>query len=450
MDFNNFRLQLVLRTILLVVSIVATVLLAVLSSFLFTSIIAGVLSLLQIILFILYAETATRKTNRFFDSISFSDFTANFSNNPSGTSFNKLNRKFNDVINHFKASSKEREEQFDYLKTIVDHISIGVVVFQNDGRVDLVNNSFRKILHISSVHDIKDIKKVDLALAEAMISIKSGHSCLKKLFVGNEFLQLSIYATKFRMRGEEFMMISIQNIHNELEENEIESWQKLTRVLTHEIMNSITPISSLASSVKDLVVRNDGSPKKTEEIDDECLESVQLALTTIEKRSAGLLNFVEVYRNLTRIPKPNFSHFPVRELFNRVTNLMQTDLDQKGIRIECNVFPQQIMITADPDLIEQVLINLLLNSVYALRQTKSPQIRLVASADDGSSYIQVTDNGSGITEDLMDKIFIPFFTSRKDGSGIGLSLSRQIMHLHRGSIYAKSTPFVETVFTLTL
>jgi two-component system, NtrC family, nitrogen regulation sensor histidine kinase NtrY len=448
MAYKNFRVQIIFRSVILSLSIVATVLLAVYSSFVFTSILAGIISVVQVVLLIRYVEETNLKLIRFFDSISFSDFTATFSKPAQGKSFEELNHRFNSVIEQFRTSSKEREEHYNYLHTVVEHISIGIVVFRKNGKVDLVNNSFRKLLRIQGLAYIKELDKVDAQLAEAVMSLKSGSSCLRKLFVGNEFLQLSIYATEFRMRGEEYMLVSIQNIHNELEEKEIESWQKLTRVLTHEIMNSITPISSLASSVKDMVSTDDGSPKKIEDLEEDTLSGIQSALSTIEKRSGGLLNFVDIYRNLTRIPKPNFSHFPVRDLFNRVTGLFQVEFDKKGIRLECQLFPEQIMLTADPDLIEQVLINLVLNSIYAMREVKSPAVRFVAATYNGSTYIQVIDNGAGITEDLIDKIFIPFFTSRKDGSGIGLSLSRQIMHLHKGSIYVRSTPGVETMFTL--
>jgi two-component system, NtrC family, nitrogen regulation sensor histidine kinase NtrY len=448
MNNKNFRFRIIFRSALLALSIAATVLLAVYTPYIFTSVIAGIVSVVQVILLVRYVEETNKKLIRFFDSIEFSDFTATFSQPAKGKSFDELSKKFNEVIEHFRASTKEREEHYNYLHTVVEHISIGIIVFRKNGTVDLVNNSFRKLLRIQNLKEISELKKVDEQLAETIVSLKSGNSCMKKLFVGNELLQLSVYATEFRMRGEEYMLVSVQNIHNELEEKEIESWQKLTRVLTHEIMNSITPISSLASSVNEMVTADDGNPRKIDELDEDALANIQSALNTIEKRSGGLLNFVDIYRNLTRVPKPNFRHFQVRELFNRVASLFQVEFDKKGIRLECQLFPEQITLTADPDLIEQVLINLVLNSIYALRETKSPVIKFIAATDNGSTYIQVIDNGSGITEDLMDKIFIPFFTSRKDGSGIGLSLSRQILHLHKGSIYVRSTPGLETIFTL--
>jgi nitrogen fixation/metabolism regulation signal transduction histidine kinase len=432
----------------LAASICGAVLLFVYTHYYFLPALFCLLVVAQTLLLIRFLENNNRRLQRFFDAINYSDFTLGFSPSQRGRSFDELNQRFNEVVAHFKANRIEKEEHYHYLQTVVEHISVGIIVFRRNGDVDLVNNAFKKILHLAGISHVKDLEKTSVGLGETLLALNSGESCLRKMFLGNELLNLSIYATEFRMRGEEYMLVSIQDIHDELEETEIESWQKLTRVLTHEIMNSITPIASLASSMKGLISREDGSYKTLEEMEPEQIVSLQDALQTIEKRSAGLLRFVDVYRNLTRIPKPGFRHFPVRDLFNRVGSLLQHDLDQYGIRLESRIFPEQLMLTADPDLIEQVLINLVLNSVYALKETRSPYINLTAFTEGGAVYILVSDNGRGITEDLIDKIFVPFFTSRKDGSGVGLSLARQIMHLHKGSIYVRSRPGEETVFTL--
>jgi signal transduction histidine kinase len=250
------------------------------------------------------------------------------------------------------------------------------------------------------------------------------------------------------MRGEDFVLVSIQNIHNELEAKEMDSWQKLIRVLTHEIMNSITPIVSLSGTVKDLLI-DQQSLVLRKEIDEDDVESAQSALSTIETRSQGLLNFVQVYRNLTRIPKPNFRYFEVNELFDRVENLLQPKIKELKIKCDLKAFPPGLMLTADPDLIEQVVINLLINSIHAVKDAPAPRITVVATNSSlNRVLISVSDNGYGIKPDNMEQIFVPFFTSKKEGSGIGLSLSREIMRLHKGNITVKSKPGVETVFTL--
>jgi len=245
------------------------------------------------------------------------------------------------------------------------------------------------------------------------------------------------------------VLVSFQDIHPELEQKEIESWQKLIRVLTHEIMNSITPISSLASTVSSMLNEyKDSNPEITAD-EKEGLKDIIHAISTIESRSKGLLNFVEIYRNLTRIPKPNFRYFSVRETFDRSLELLQPKISEYNIHIKIKIFPQDLKILADPDLIDQVVINLLLNAVDAIKEVPDPQITIVASTNlNNRTTIEFADNGKGIKQDILDKIFMPFFTSKKTGSGIGLSLSRQIMQMHKGSISVRSKPDEGALFTL--
>ena len=249
------------------------------------------------------------------------------------------------------------------------------------------------------------------------------------------------------MRGQVFNLISVQNIQAELEEKEMEAWQNLVRVLTHEIMNSITPISSLASTANDILNQCDGAGE--ENLDSETRHDIREAVRTIQRRSVGLLHFVETYRKMTRIPKPVFRVFKVTDLFSRLQRLMKNELEEKGIGMSWSVEPKSLELTADPELIEQVLINLVLNSIQALEGRTAGRIKVSARLDSsGRPVIQVRDNGPGILEEVREKIFIPFFTTRRDGSGIGLSLSRQIMRLHRGTISVQSDPGVETCFNL--
>jgi signal transduction histidine kinase len=280
-----------------------------------------------------------------------------------------------------------------------------------------------------------------------LFRLKAGEKSLVRVEHNGDKSYLAIFATEIRMRGQVFTLASIQNIQSELEEKEMEAWQNLVRVLTHEIMNSITPISSLASTAHELL--KPGSDPQMQSIEPEVLLDVREAVQTIQKRSQGLLRFVETYRKITRIPKPKFSIFPIAELFARVLKLMHGELGKKSIEFHSSVEPETLELTADPELVEQVLINLILNSIQALAGKPGGRIELTARLDASSrSIIQVRDNGPGILEEVKEKIFIPFFTTKQEGSGIGLSLSRQIMRLHRGTISVQSRPDVETVFTL--
>ncbi len=448
MSFKNFRLLVIGRILLIVLSVILLLLIIGRAEYVISSFILILLIVLQIYGMVRFVERTNRKLSVFLDAIRYSDFSSSFSDKGLGKSFDDLNQAFNEVIREFQKTRAAKEEHFNYLQTVVQHVTTGIVVFKKDGRISMINNAFKRMFRNSNLRLISDLKKVDKDLAEVFMNIKAGDSQLLKVFYDNELMQLSLRATAFRMQGEDYVLVSLQNIHTELEAKEMDSWQKLIRVLTHEIMNSITPIVSLSSTVKGLLIDEQGVQLR-KEIDDEDIESAQSALNTIERRSQSLLNFVQVYRNLTRIPKPNFRHIPVQELFDNVEQLLLPKIRERNIDCQCKVVPPGLMLTADPDLIEQVLINLVINSIHAVQEISNPKIHIVAT-EVGLNHVNifVSDNGYGIKPDNLEQIFVPFFTSKKEGSGIGLSLSREIMRLHKGNITVKSKPQVETRFTL--
>lgn len=450
MAYRSFRIGVVTRTLILVVALSATMWLLHISNHMVSGFIMLLVDLLLIVDLIRYVERTNRRLATFLDSIRHSDFASSFSDKGKGKSFEALSKAFNEVINDFKKTRAEKEENFNYLQTVVQHVSIGIIAFRKDGKVDLLNNAAKRLLKISNLRYIRDLASVKSDLPELLLQMKAGDKNLVKIFLEDELLQLSIYATEFRMRGEEYVLISLQNISAELDEKEVESWQKLIRVLTHEIMNSITPISSLVSTTRQMLYDNEESEIVMNHLDAEDQENVLMALKTIQNRSQGLLNFVEIYRNLTRIPKPNFRYFAVKEIFERAEILMNPKFEQLGIRFATKILPADLMITADPDLIDQVTINLLLNAIDAVKDRPDPQISMIATQNlNGRITIDVSDNGVGIKPDILDKIFMPFFTSKRDGNGIGLSVSRQMMYLHKGNITVKSKPGEGSVFTLT-
>ncbi len=448
MNFKNFRLNIVVRVLLIVASVLLFFAIIQKNEFVVSTFLLGALVVFQIVALVRYVELTNRKLTTFLESIRHSDFVTSFSDKGLGRSFDDLNHAFNEVINEFKKTRAAKEEHFNYLQTVLQHVSIAIIVFRKDGKVDLINNAFKRVFRLANLRYVHELSAIDKNLSELLLHIKAGESDLVKVFNENELLQLSVRATEFRMRNEDFVLVSLQNIHNELEAKEMDSWQKLIRVLTHEIMNSITPIVSLSSTVKDLLI-DEETIRIRQDIDADDVESAQSALRTIERRSQGLLNFVQVYRNLTRIPKPNFRYFEVRELFDRVESLLLPKIEERNIDCTCQVFPPNLMLTADPDLIEQVLINLVINSIHAVQDAEKPVIRILATNTGHHRVsISVTDNGYGIKSDNLEKIFVPFFTSKKEGSGIGLSLAREIMRLHKGNITVRSKPMAETSFSL--
>lgn len=438
------------RVILITLNLLVLLLLIQTDQHPITSFIAIVLLIAQLWNLIYFVERTNRKLTHFLESIRHSDFSTSFSDRALGGTFEGLNRAFNEVITEFRKNRAEKEEHYNYLLTVVQHVNIGILAFKKDGKVDIFNNATKRLLKINNIQHIQELKAIKAELPEILLEMKAGDRQLIKLVIEDNLMQLAVSATEFRMRGEEFVLVSIQNITTELDEKEIESWQNLIRVLTHEIMNSITPISSLASTVEDILFDKENEEQiKLHELEDDDVDNVSEAIATIRNRSQGLLTFVENYRNLTRIPRPNFRYFAVKELFERAHVLLKPKMDKYGIVCTRKVFPDELMITADPDLIDQVFINLLLNAIDACKNTENPQIEVIASINSGDKVtIDIADNGEGIKPDILDKIFMPFFTSKKEGSGIGLSLSRQIMHLHKGSITVKSKPGEGAVFRL--
>lgn len=450
MIYKRFRLQIVVRIILLTLTIFVLTFLFGREQYSVSTMIVLIMIILQVVSLVFYAERTNRRLTKFLESIRHADFAATYTDKGLGKSFEDLSQELNQIVGEFKKNRAEKEEHFNYLLTVVQHVSIGIIVFRRDGKVDVFNNAIKKLLRVNHLRNIHELAEIKDDFADTLLKMKAGDKLLVKMFMEDELIQLSINATEFRMRGEEYVLVSLQNIHPELEEKEIESWQKLIRVLTHEIMNSITPISSLAATIQEMLTDPETDKINVENLSAEDLESIHSAMSTIETRSRGLLNFVEIYRNLTRIPKPNFRYFAVKEAFNRAHELLRPKLDKFEVRCSCKVFPEDLMLLADPDLVDQVIINLMLNAIDAVKEQPDPQISIVASTNlNNRITIDFADNGTGITPDLMDKIFMPFFTSKKEGSGIGLSLSRQIMQMHKGAISVKSKPAEGTVFTLT-
>ncbi len=388
-------------------------------------------------------DRTNRDLARFFDSVRFGDFSQTFRGQSPGGSFVELHAALARVIEAFRTTRTDKEEQALYLQTVVRHIGIGLLVFQEDGEVELINDTAKRLLKISSLKNIRTLEEKSPALVETLFVMKPRDRSLVKVESGDEQFQLLLHAAEFKQRGRDFTLVSIQDIRSELEEREIEAWQKLIRVLTHEIMNSMTPISSLAGTVTDLIEKTCGAG------DPESLSDIQGALRTIQKRSEGLLHFVDGYRSLARVPKPDLKFFPVAELFSQIGRLMKARLEEGGIRLDVSSNPARLEVLADPNLLEQVIINLVLNAGDALAGRSHPRIEIDAALDDrGRPVIQVRDNGRGISPENLDKVFVPFFSTKQSGSGIGLSLSRQIMKLHGGSLSVASKPGQETVFTL--
>jgi nitrogen fixation/metabolism regulation signal transduction histidine kinase len=444
---RRFAVNCIIRVLLLSGSICLLAFLLFKTEFIAASIFLGLIGAYQIYSLIRYVTKTNGDLNRFLLSVRHSDFSQSYTNKLKGSGFDELNTAFSEVTKEFQQAKIEKEEHFRFLQTIIDHVGIALIAFNPDGEVELINNAAKKLLKIPRLGNIKDIESISSGLADKLSSISPGDKDLVKFKQGDNLLQLSIYATGFILRQQQLNLVAMQNIQSELEEKEMISWQNLIRVLTHEIMNSITPIASLASTAAGLL--KDDKECKVPEGLNEVITDVGHAVKTIEKRSKGLITFIDNYRKLTRIPKPDFKIVQVKDLFERVESLMAEQFERHSIRFRMQVDPESLTITADPALIEQVLINLCKNSVEAISGVSRPKIKLKAGTDGlGNPVVKVIDNGKGIAEDVAERIFIPFFTTKPEGSGIGLSLSRQIIRMHKGTIGVTSTPKEKTAFKL--
>jgi nitrogen fixation/metabolism regulation signal transduction histidine kinase len=449
MVFKSFRLNIVARSLGFAAALFLFFYLLAETGLLATALVVALAGAYQIYSLIRYAEKSNAALTRFLESIRYADFSQTFSAQGRGKSFEELNAAFSEVVEKFHKLRDEKEEHSQYLQTVLQHISVGLIAFTPDGDVTLLNTAGRRLLNVNQLHNIRGLEKTSVGLAETMIALRSGQRGLVKLETRNEVLQLVMFATELKLRGQHQTLVSIQNIQSELDEKEMEAWQKLVRVLTHEIMNSLTPISSLASTINEMLVPTAPHEAKETVLPAEALHDIRGAVETIEKRSQALLHFVDAYRKLARIPKPNFQILSVADLFRRVETLLQQHISSNKISFSTSVNPTSLELTADPELVEQVLINLLRNAVDAVGGKEGATISMTGRVgDQGRVIVEVTDNGLGISKDMAERIFVPFFTTKPNGSGIGLSLSRQVMRAHRGSIYMKSEPNVRTTFAL--
>ncbi len=349
----------------------------------------------------------------FLEAIRYEDFSIRFSaDNKLGKSFAALNHQFNEVLEAFRQTRAEREANLKYIDTIIQHISIGIFSFDADGKIELINPAAFRLLGIYRLRYIDELKNVHPDLAQLLLQLPAGQ---KTLYATQNGQQLSIHAASVRLQGRLVKLISLQNIHAELQQKELEAWQNLTKILRHEIMNSVTPIVSLIGTMRDIVQYD---LAVTDEQND-AVEDLREALETIESRSKGIMAFVNAYRDYTTLPKPQFTTLNLKQLLNSVSNLLLADMKTAGIRYRWHVSPDNIEIHADETQLQMVLINLIKNAMDALEHTDEPVINVKGSFNGQQVIIEITDNGPGIDPDAQEKIFIPFFTTKKKGSGSG-------------------------------
>jgi len=413
---------------------------------LFAAMLMGIIIIAELVEIFKFISQTNRKLTRFLESVRYSDFISGFAaDNRLGKSFKELNIAFNEVLEAFRKARSEKEEHWQYLNSVVQQVRTGILSFDAEGNVQLMNANAKKFLGITSIKNIRELININPKLYHAINSVELGKS---ELYKGTNEIYLTIQSTELRIRGTDVKLITLQNIQPELQKQELEAWQNLTRVLRHEIMNSITPISSLTSTLREILDHDMEKRNSHYELKEEGAEDLREGLSTIENRSRGLIKFIDAYREYTSLPKPKMATVRLKDLIDHVAQLMRTELKKTPINFHYECSSEYLTIQADIEMVEQVLINLLKNAIEALSETENPKLELIGSYDEMAVKIEIIDNGPGIIKEALEHIFVPFYTTKRTGSGIGLSLSRQIMQMHNGSITVESDPDVRTAFTM--
>ena len=441
---TTFKIRIILHLLAIIVVVFAGVFLwQEYPNYFLAIVFAGILAILLASLYALITAT-NKKLANFLLSIQYDDYEAHYSAAAGEPAQQELSSAFNLITDKFRDIRQEKEAQYQYLQAIVENVDTGLICFNEQEETILMNKGIQQLLHKSYFPNLESVKKYNEALYDALREVAPGEKKLAKLVVNNQILQLSIRKTILKIQDEALHLYALQNIHTELERQEVESWQKLIRILTHEILNSITPVVSLAEMANE---RMHGPALS----DPEALDDIKQSIEAIQRRSNGLLHFTEAYRQMARIPTPRFEQVDPAQLLERVLLLLSRQIQDAKVQVDKHYPVNPLTALLDPNLMEQVFINLVKNGLEAVEAAPTPRLT-VSIAKDASGLIEISiaDNGPGIPEDVLPQIFIPFFTTKKEGSGIGLSLSRQIVHLHKGHIFAASRPEGGSVFTVQL
>jgi signal transduction histidine kinase len=401
----------------------------------------------QVYDFYRFHKKAQDEVEQFVEAIHYRDFSRYFDVKHAPQEVQSLRKGFNEINSTFKVISREKEMQYQYLQKILELVDTGILSYDTgNDEVGWMNESLKKMLETPYLRTIHSLEKKFPELYKELLSLRSGEYKIVSFNREGKQFKFLLSATAFQTEGRIYKLIAFQNVSEALDENESEAWRKLLSVMTHEIMNSVAPISSLAETIQRQL---ENSRSKVNPDQQSGFEDLLLGVETIQRRSEGLLKFAQTYRNLNKITQPNLSKILIRDLFENLYQLMLPTLEKKGIEMEIVLKDPDLVLQADTNLVEQVLINLIVNAIEALKDRQDSRIILSAtSSSQGKVTLKVADNGAGIAPELLDKIFIPFFSTRKSGSGIGLSLCKQIMMLHKGNIQVQSNLGEGTAFYL--
>ena len=445
---KNLYINLLVRVLIIVILSVLTGYLIATGKSLRINLICLLAIVVLTINLISFLNGMNRKIRYFFDSVRNDDSSLSFSVEEKNITVKEIYKNMNRVNEQIKKLKIDNRNQEQYFRILIEHLATGIITYNNKGFILHSNSSARKLIQTDVLTHIKQIERIDARLFQIINSIKPTERRLVPLHTERGEIQLSLKTASFRTNNDELIILSIQDIKNELDEKEVESWMKLIRILMHEIMNSIAPITSLSESLSN-IYSNEGQPVLPDQLTSKTIATTLKGLNVIKDQGKGLMSFVESYRKLTRIPEPEKQLFKISDLFNRLEILYDSHVKKDKFELSFSVKEPDLEIFADQNLISQVLINLIGNAHDSIKNNPEGKILISAGTDhELHPEICVMDNGPGIPEENLDEIFIPFFTTKQNGSGIGLSISRQIMRMHKGNLKVRSVPGKETIFCM--
>ena len=404
------------------------------------------LLVIQTVYLITYVNQTNRKIAYFFDAIKNEDFTLRFPEKLSVKSLEELNHSLNMLNEMIQDIHVKKQAQEQYYQEIIKHASIGIFTYNKKGHILFANSKIEELLNYTPLNHIKQLNQVDENLYNLFSKLQPFERKLVQLSNEREKKQIALKSTMITLDNEELILVVGQDIHQELDEKETDSWVRLIRVLTHEIMNTITPITSISESILSYFKTNRGLVPQ-EEFNETHIKNTVKGLEVIKEQGRDLMDFVQSYRSFLSIPKPDKELVPASKLLEKIKVLMDQENKNGNTSFKTVVNPPELELFIDEKQISQILINLSKNALQSLGNQENGAIKITAATDhQGNKFIEVRDNGPGIPEDILDEIFVPFFTTKNTGTGIGLSLSKQIMLLHGGSIQVTSNQ--NTIFTL--
>jgi two-component system, NtrC family, nitrogen regulation sensor histidine kinase NtrY len=445
MIFKKYEWRILLTVLLLLATLCIAAFLVTKGLFVYLLLVIPVI-IYQVVELYRFQQKAHKELEQFVESIHYRDFSRYFDVKHASVDIQPLRQGFNDINTTFKVISKEKETQYQYLQKILELVDTGILSYEEQGgEIVWMNESLKRMLAVPYLKTISSLSRRDDVLYQQIVQLKPGDTQIATAHLERSAFKILLSATAFQTEGKIYKLIAFQNVNEALDETESRAWQKLLSVLTHEIMNSVAPISSLAETLKSRLQQSVNLLNN----DSGAVDDLEIGIETIRRRSEGLLKFAETYRNLNKITTLNLQRVHVRDIFESLLQLMQPTLEQKNIEIETILKDTDISLEADTSLLEQVLINLVVNAIEAVKDHADPRIILTAyTTNNKKTVIKVADNGGGIPAELLDRIFIPFFSTKKSGSGIGLSLCKQIMMLHKGNVQVQSAPNEGTAFLL--